>query len=99
MIKVVHIITRLILGGAQENTLLTCKGLIETGRYDVTLVTGPAIGPEGELIEQARAWGVPMEIVPEMRREIKITSRWREYASCCKRSSPTSFTRTARRRA
>ena len=70
MIKVVHIITRLILGGAQENTLLTCRGLVQTGRYDVTLLTGPAIGPEGELVDQARAWGVPLEIIPEMRREI-----------------------------
>ena len=77
MIKVVHIITRLILGGAQENTLLTCRGLIRSGRYDVRLLTGPAIGPEGELIEQAREWGVPLEIVPEMRREINPLRDWR----------------------
>ena len=77
MIKVVHIITRLILGGAQENTLLTCRGLMQTGRYDVTLVTGPAIGPEGELLEQAREWGIALEIVPEMRREINPLNDWR----------------------
>jgi len=52
-LKVVHIITRLILGGAQENTLITCKLLSERG-HDVTLITGPAIGPEGELFNQAR---------------------------------------------
>ncbi|MCK4752711.1 MAG: glycosyltransferase family 4 protein [Planctomycetes bacterium] len=49
--KIVHIITRLILGGAQENTLITCKLLAERG-HDVTLITGPAIGPEGELFNQ-----------------------------------------------
>jgi len=53
ILKVVHIITRLILGGAQENTLITCKLLAERG-HDVTLITGPAIGPEGELFNQAQ---------------------------------------------
>jgi len=52
-LKVVHIITRLILGGAQENTLITCKLLAHRG-HDVTLITGPAIGPEGELFEQTK---------------------------------------------
>ena len=51
--KVVHIITRLILGGAQENTLITCKLLAERS-HDVTLITGPAIGPEGELFNQTK---------------------------------------------
>ena len=51
--KIVHIITRLILGGAQENTLITCKHLAQRG-HDVTLITGPAIGPEGELFEQTK---------------------------------------------
>ena len=49
--KVVHIITRLILGGAQENTLITCKLLAERG-HEITLITGPAIGPEGELLSR-----------------------------------------------
>jgi len=52
-LKIVHIITRLILGGAQENTLITCKLLAHRG-HNVTLITGPAIGPEGELFEQTK---------------------------------------------
>ena len=51
--KIVHIITRLILGGAQENTLITCKGLAARG-HNVTLITGPALGPEGELFHQTK---------------------------------------------
>ena len=51
--KIVHIITRLILGGAQENTLISCRLLAERG-HDVTLITGPAPGPEGELFEQTK---------------------------------------------
>ncbi|KKM70321.1 hypothetical protein LCGC14_1441930 [marine sediment metagenome] len=37
--KIAHVITRMILGGAQENTLLTCEA-IRAG-HDVTLITGP----------------------------------------------------------
>jgi glycosyltransferase involved in cell wall biosynthesis len=67
--KIVHIITRLILGGAQENTLITCKLLAQRG-HDVTLITGPAIGPEGELYEQAKTGGYETIILDDLRREI-----------------------------
>jgi glycosyltransferase involved in cell wall biosynthesis len=67
--KIVHIITRLILGGAQENTLITCKLLAERG-HDVTLITGPAIGPEGALFEQTKTAPYKTIIVDELRREI-----------------------------
>jgi len=68
-LKIVHIITRLILGGAQENTLITCKLLAERG-HDVTLITGPAIGPEGELFEQTKDAGYKTVVVDEMIRAI-----------------------------
>jgi len=67
--KIVHIITRLILGGAQENTLITCKLLAERG-HDVTLITGPALGPEGELFEQAQGQGYKVIVVDRLRRAI-----------------------------
>lgn len=67
--KIVHIITRLILGGAQENTLITCKRLAERG-HDVTLITGPAFGPEGALFEQAQNAGYSVIVVDNLRREI-----------------------------
>lgn len=54
--RIVHIITRLIIGGAQENTILTCEGLHKKG-HDVTLITGPTIGPEGSLVERAMQGG------------------------------------------
>ncbi len=75
-IKIAHIITRMILGGAQENTLLTCRGLHESGDYDVTLVTGPAIGPEGELLSQAERLGLKVILVPELRRAIDPRRDW-----------------------
>ena len=50
--KIVHVITRLIVGGAQENTILTCRGLVERG-YEVILMAGPETGPEGSLWKKA----------------------------------------------
>ena len=67
--KIVHIITRLILGGAQENTLITCKLLAERG-HDVTLVTGPALGPEGDLYEFAHNQKFNFVILNNLRRQI-----------------------------
>jgi len=67
--KIVHIITRLILGGAQENTLITCK-LLAQREHDVTLITGPAIGPEGELFEQTKNQKYDVIVIPKMIRAI-----------------------------
>jgi glycosyltransferase involved in cell wall biosynthesis len=68
-LKIVHIITRLILGGAQENTLITCKLLAQRG-HDVTLITGPAIGPEGELFNQTKQQNYEVIVVDKLRRAI-----------------------------
>jgi glycosyltransferase involved in cell wall biosynthesis len=76
--RIVHIITRLILGGAQENTLITCKLLTERG-HDVTLITGPATGPEGELFEQAKKEPYEVITVDEMIRAINPVKDWIAY--------------------
>jgi len=68
-LKIVHIITRLILGGAQENTLITCKLLAKRG-HDVTLITGPAIGPEGELFNQTKGQNYKVIVLQRLRRAI-----------------------------
>jgi glycosyltransferase involved in cell wall biosynthesis len=68
--KVVHVITRLILGGAQENTLYNCEDLIERHGDDVTLITGPAEGPEGDLFERARRKIRDVVVLPELKRSI-----------------------------
>jgi glycosyltransferase involved in cell wall biosynthesis len=76
--KIVHIITRLIIGGAQENTLLSCEGQHDRG-HDVTLITGPAIGPEGSLEARAQSYGYRVEIFDEMRRAIHPVKDFRTY--------------------
>jgi glycosyltransferase involved in cell wall biosynthesis len=76
--RIVHVITRLIIGGAQENTLLSCEGQHDLG-HEVTLITGPAIGPEGSLMTRARNYGYRIEIVDEMRRSILPVKDFRTY--------------------
>ncbi len=77
--QVVHVITRLILGGAQENTLLTVDDQHHLWHDDVVLISGPAIGPEGSLVERARARGLNLRIIPELRREIHAWRDWQSY--------------------
>jgi glycosyltransferase involved in cell wall biosynthesis len=76
--KIVHIITRLIVGGAQENTLLSCEGQHRLG-HQVTLITGPALGPEGSLVQRAQSAGYRVEIIDDMRRAISIPKDFRTY--------------------
>ena len=76
--RITHIITRLIIGGAQENTLLSCEGQHDRG-HDVTLITGPAIGPEGSLMERAQRYGYRVIVVDEMLRSILPLQDFRSY--------------------
>ena len=69
--RIVHVITRLIIGGAQENTLLTVEGLHHHYHDDVTLITGPAEGPEGDLFDRAEQLGLKVEVFPELVRPIR----------------------------
>lgn len=68
-IRVLHVITRMILGGAQENTLLSVEGLSRRREYDVDLVSGVDRGREGELLSRARE-SVRVVVVPELGRSI-----------------------------
>src|SRR3989440_10807591 len=82
--RIVHIITRLIVGGAQENTLISCEGQ-NRGGHEVTLITGPAIGPEGSLMERAAAGGYRVQVVDQMRRAILPGKDYSTYRWLVKR--------------
>ena len=88
--RVAHLITRMIVGGAQENTLLNCLDLIAQYGDDVLLVTGPSLGPEGDLLAQGRAAErsvafehlgrtveLPVAHVPSLIRAIRPLTDWR----------------------
>jgi glycosyltransferase involved in cell wall biosynthesis len=78
--KVVHIITRLVVGGAQENTLASMAGLRAKPGLELSLITGPAIGPEGSLEERARAVLGGFTLVPELVRPVHPWKDARAYA-------------------
>src|ERR1700759_402370 len=82
--RVVHVITGLIVGGSQENTLLSCEGQHDLG-HDVTLITGPALGPEGSLLERATRYGYRVEGVDDMRRAILPLRDFRTYRQLVRR--------------
>lgn len=67
--KVLHPITRLIIGGAQENTMLTAQ-LLDKAQWDVEIVAGPQTGSEGSLIEAVQERGISLILEPTMVREL-----------------------------
>ena len=68
-LKICHVITRMIVGGAQENTLLTIKGHVEKG-HDCVLVTGHSPGREGELLKNVKLPDFRIETFPDLVREL-----------------------------
>lgn len=77
--RVAHVITRMIIGGAQENTLFNCLDLMQEHGDEVLLITGPALGPEGRLLEQGRAGGLPIRFIDTLRRPINLARDLASY--------------------
>ncbi len=75
--RILHLSTRLIIGGSQENTLLSCIGAADHG-HTVALGYGPIYGPEGSLLPRVTADPriEPIEI-PALTRSISPLADWR----------------------
>jgi glycosyltransferase involved in cell wall biosynthesis len=74
--RVTHIITRLVVGGAQENTVASVLGLRQKPGVEVRLVSGPTTGPEGSLEPAvARIPGL-LTLVPELVRPVHPLKDW-----------------------
>jgi glycosyltransferase involved in cell wall biosynthesis len=75
-LTILHISTRLILGGSQENTVLSCEGQAARG-HAVHLAFGPIYGPEGSMLDRVRDFrtsdgrGISTHEVPSLVREIR----------------------------
>lgn len=67
--RILHIITRLIVGGAQQNTVLCCEDQVSHG-HEVWLAHGPIYGPEGSMRDAAEAGGAELIEVRAMRRAV-----------------------------
>ncbi|WP_417393710.1 glycosyltransferase family 4 protein [Gimesia chilikensis] len=77
--RVAHIITRMIIGGAQQNTLYTVEDQYRDYGDEVSLITGPTTGPEGTLIPRAEQGGFDLQIIPHLLRSISPLNDWRAY--------------------
>jgi glycosyltransferase involved in cell wall biosynthesis len=81
-VPVLHLITRLIVGGAQENTMLTAA-LLDKSRFQVEVLSGPQTGSEGSLIEEVRGRGVPLTVLPQLLRQVSplndLLALWKLY--------------------
>jgi glycosyltransferase involved in cell wall biosynthesis len=73
--RVVHIITRMIVGGAQENTLLSVAGLRARHGMDARLLTGAETGPEGNLLDRSAWPDVPVVKVASL---VRAIAPWRD---------------------
>jgi glycosyltransferase involved in cell wall biosynthesis len=82
-IRVLHVITRMIVGGAQENTLLSVEGLNRLPGYEVTLASGVDRGPEGDMVARTRQT-TDLVLVPELRRNVnpiaEMVALWKLYS-------------------
>lgn len=79
MTRILHISTRLILGGSQENTILSCEGQVRLG-HEVHLAYGPIYGPEGSMLDRVRAFGnIEAHEVPHLIRPVRPLADVRAY--------------------
>ena len=70
--RVLHVITRLIVGGAQENTISSVLGLRQKPGLSVKLITGRTNKAEGSLEPPLSAVPDLLEIIPELVRPIHL---------------------------
>jgi len=68
--RVTHVITRLIVGGAQENTIASVLGLQARPNLEVNLISGSTHGPEGSLENQFAKNPNLLTIVPSLVRPV-----------------------------
>jgi glycosyltransferase involved in cell wall biosynthesis len=77
--RVTHVITRLIIGGAQENTIASVLGLQRKPGITVRLVSGPTTGPEGSLEGRLALTPEVLSIVPCLVRPVHPWLDWRAF--------------------
>ncbi len=89
--RVSHVITRLVIGGAQENTIATVLGLRNYPGLKVDLISGPTTGPEGSLEDLFRPHPEVLTILPSLVRPISPwndIAAWRQLTKSFRHASP-----------
>ena len=75
--RVTHVITRLIVGGAQENTVSSVLGLKDKSGIKVDLICGLSEGPEGSLEKRFADQPGMLRIIPELVRPVQPWKDWK----------------------
>jgi glycosyltransferase involved in cell wall biosynthesis len=76
--RVTHIITRLVIGGAQENTVATVLGLRHKPDVHVRLISGPTKGSEGSMESSFATCPETLSIVPDL---IRPVHPWKDISA------------------
>ncbi len=66
---ILHIITKMAVGGAQMNTLISCREITKMG-YPSAVLTGPEISPEGTFSDLTEKYGIPVFTAPHLIRKL-----------------------------
>lgn len=74
--RVTHIITRLIVGGAQENTVASVLGMVDRHNVNSELISGPTAGPEGSLESSFAKSPGRLNVIPELVRQVHPWKDW-----------------------
>ena len=74
--RVTHVITRLVVGGAQENTVASVLGLRQKTGVAVDLISGPTTGPEGSLESELAHTPEILTCVPMLVRPVHPRKDW-----------------------
>jgi glycosyltransferase involved in cell wall biosynthesis len=74
--RVTHVITRLIVGGAQENTVASVFGLRTKPGLEVDLISGPTTGPEGSLESSFEKIPGALFVTPHLVRPVHPLKDW-----------------------
>src|SRR5213593_885926 len=74
--RVTHVITRLIVGGAQENTIASVLGLTRKPGLEVNLVSGLTQGPEGSLAGAFADCPGRLTVVPDL---VRPLHPWKDF--------------------
>ena len=74
--RVSHVITRLIVGGAQENTVASVLGLRKKAGVEAHLISGPTTGPEGSIESEVSAIPGLLTVIPELVRPVHPWKDW-----------------------
>ncbi|MGO8672214.1 MAG: glycosyltransferase family 4 protein [Capsulimonadaceae bacterium] len=82
-IRILNVITHFALGGATEVVLTNCR-IADSAQFETAILCGKTAGDEQSLLDEAVASGVPVHVVPSLRRAMSPVHEVRAYKDLVK---------------